>query len=54
MAKRKHGGARPNSGRKPVADKKKPVVLYLRESVIEKLGIDRIREVSEKAIDRVK
>ena len=50
MKKKQHGGPRPNSGRKPVDDKKKPVILYLRESVIDKLGIDRIREVAETAI----
>jgi hypothetical protein len=32
------GGARKNSGRKPVADKKQPVTLFIPKSVIERHG----------------
>ena len=32
------GGARKKSGRKPVADKKQPVTLFIPQSVIEKHG----------------
>lgn len=32
------GGARRNSGRKPVEDKKLQVNLYIRKSIVEKLG----------------
>jgi len=40
-----HGGARKGAGRKPAADKKVGVTLYLESSVVESLGgIEGIRE----------
>lgn len=44
MAKKKHGGKRKLSGRKPVDDKKKAVTIYVRESVIETLGLEVVKE----------
>lgn len=38
MEVKKHGGKRQGSGRKPVADKKQAVFLYIQKSVIEKNG----------------
>jgi hypothetical protein len=39
------GGARKKSGRKPVADKKQPVTLFIPQSVIDKHGgADAIKE----------
>lgn len=39
-----------NAGRKPVSDKKKPITIYVRESTIEKLGIDKIKEILNNSI----
>lgn len=36
--KKSHGGPRPNSGRKPIKDKKKQISISLRESKIELSG----------------
>lgn len=45
MAKKKqHGGKRKKAGRKPIEDKKVPVTLYVRESVINAIGLDVIKE----------
>lgn len=38
MEEKKKGGKRKNAGRKPVADKKIPVVLYVQESVVNAQG----------------
>lgn len=38
MATRKHGGKRNGAGRKPVKDKKEPVFIYVKGSVINKAG----------------
>lgn len=38
MATKKHGGKRNGSGRKSVSDKKEPVFIYVRGSVIKKAG----------------
>lgn len=41
-----HGGKRHNSGRKPIADKKQTVTVYILTSVIEKAGgIDKLKEL---------
>jgi hypothetical protein len=38
------GGARKNSGRKPVEDKKEPITLFINRSVIERHGgADKIK-----------
>jgi hypothetical protein len=43
--KENRGGSRKNSGRKPVADKKQPVTLFIERSVIERHGgPDKIKE----------
>jgi hypothetical protein len=45
MAKSKLGGARKGSGRKPVADKRLAVTLYIQESIVKSYGgIDGVRE----------
>jgi len=46
MAKKKltHGGKRKTAGRKPIEDKKVPVTIYVRESVIETLGLEVVKE----------
>lgn len=36
--KENRGGARANSGRKPLADKKFPITVFIEESKIKKLG----------------
>ena len=38
MKKETRGGQRPNSGRKPIKDKKKQISIYPRESKIELIG----------------
>ena len=46
------GGKRKNSGRKPVADKKQQVCLYIKQSKIKKLGgLDAIKNKIYKYID---
>lgn len=47
MAKSKRGGARPNSGRKPIEDKKEPLVLYVRGSIIKKIGRTKAQNAAE-------
>lgn len=46
------GGPRKGSGRKPVEDKKKAVTIYTRESRIERLGVAKIKEIAEEAIEK--
>lgn len=42
--KKIHGGARKGAGRKPAADPKVPVTIYVEESIIRSIGgIDQIR-----------
>jgi len=42
----KHGGKRKKAGRKPIADKKQTVTIYIRSSVIESAGgIDALKEI---------
>lgn len=52
MAKKKitHGGKRKTAGRKPIEDKKVPVTIYLRKSVIKTLGVEDIKERCYKSI----
>lgn len=38
MATKKHGGKRPGAGRKEVKDKKEPIFIYVKKSVIKKHG----------------
>lgn len=45
------GGKRNGAGRKPCADKKQQMAIYVLTSQIEKLGKDIIRQVCEKAIN---
>jgi len=44
MKKKTHGGKRKLAGRKPIEDKKVPVTIYVRESVIETLGLEVVKE----------
>lgn len=46
MPRRTHGGTRSKAGRKPIEDKKIPITIYLRKSVIETNG--GTEEVKEK------
>ena len=39
-----------NAGRKPVSDKKKPITIYVRESKIEELGLENIKEILNNSI----
>lgn len=43
-AKKKHGGKRKLAGRKPIEDKKIVVTLYVRQSVIDELGIETVKQ----------
>lgn len=38
MATKKHGGKRPNAGRKEIKDKKEPIFIYVPKSIIKKHG----------------
>ncbi len=52
MAKKdKRGGAREGAGRSVVADKVAPVTIYVRESVINKYGKERIKVAALGAIN---
>jgi hypothetical protein len=46
------GGPRPNSGRKPVTDKKVPLTIYVRESTLNRLGKEAVREIAVDAIQK--
>ena len=47
-----HGGVRQKAGRKPIEDKKKTVSIYIRESIIKKLGGPEIvKELATKYIN---
>jgi len=51
MAKKKtHGGKRKSAGRKPVDDKKIAVTLYVKESVIETMGLEVVKEKCYEAL----
>ena len=38
MPKRTHGGKRKKAGRKPIEDRKIPITIYLKQSIIESNG----------------
>ena len=40
------------AGRKPIADKKQIVTLYVRESIIEKMGLEIVKETCYKALNQ--
>lgn len=43
--KKSHGGPRKGAGRKPAADRKVPVTIYVKESIIKTVGgIDQVRD----------
>lgn len=45
MAKKnQQGGKRPGSGAKEKSDKKKPITIYVYQSVIDKEGIEALRK----------
>lgn len=45
------GGVRPNSGRKPLDDKKMPVTVYVAESVIKRIGTTKkAREIMSESL----
>lgn len=49
-----HGGARKNSGRHRVDDPKIQVSMYVRKSVVNRLGgLDRVKDLLGKIIDRL-
>jgi hypothetical protein len=54
MAKKKSkkGGPREGSGRKPVDDKAIPFTIYLRESLVDEVGRDKLKEIFLKAAER--
>jgi hypothetical protein len=52
MAKKKHGGARSGSGRKPVEDPKMQLSIYPLSSMVEKLGIENAKAIAISAIER--
>lgn len=45
------GGKRVGSGRKTVTDKKETVTIYVEKSKIDKLGLDKLKEICYKAIN---
>lgn len=47
----KKGGKREGAGAKPISDKKVQMTIYVRESKVEKLGREKIRQVCEKSIN---
>ncbi len=58
MAKKKtHGGARKNSGRKPIKDEKDkviPVTLYFKQNKVEEIGLDNLKQKCYELFDIVK
>ena len=54
VEKKKSGGARPGSGRKPTKDKVKPIYIGIRDSVIENLGgKEVIKKEAERYINNI-
>lgn len=49
---KKHGGKRSNAGRKPIGDKKKTVPIYPQQSRIDLIGLERLKEIAIKAVER--
>jgi hypothetical protein len=45
------GGARAKSGRKPVEDKKVAVTFYVRQSVVDRVGIEEAKTVAASAVE---
>lgn len=41
---KKHGGKRKTAGRKPIEDKKVPVVLYFKQSKIKEIGLADLKQ----------
>lgn len=41
------------AGRKPLSDKKKPVTIYVRESKIEELTLEKIKEYLNKSVEKL-
>lgn len=52
MKKLIHGGKRSGAGRKPVDDKKVMIGIYPAQSRIDKIGIDKIKEICISAIEK--
>ena len=48
--KKTQGGKRKSAGRKPVDDKKMAVTIYVKESVIEMLGLEVVKEKCYEAL----
>lgn len=46
------GGIRQGAGRKPCPDKKVQVPIYVNQSIIDKLGRDKIRDLCDQALRR--
>ena len=42
--KKQHGGKRKTAGRKPIEDKKVPVVLYFKQSKIKEIGLADLKQ----------
>ena len=52
MAKKKHGGKRQGAGRKAVTDKKEPVFIYVKKSIIKKHGdVKAVKAFAEAALE---
>lgn len=49
--KKTQGGFRKKAGRKKISDKKIPVTLYFRESLIKKMGIELVKDICYMAFD---
>lgn len=53
MAKKQHGGKRPNAGRKPIDDPKIQLAVYINSSFVEKVGgTEEARLIAAKAIEK--
>jgi hypothetical protein len=52
--KKQIGGARAKAGRKPIEDKKVPLTIYVRQSVIERVGgKDEAKQIATDAVEGV-
>ena len=52
MAVKKHGGPRPNSGRKPATDPKESVFIWIKRSVIKRHGgKDKLKAKLERQLE---
>jgi len=52
MKNKTHGGKRKKAGRKPVADKKLQIQLYVLTSRVNKIGEEKLKEICYSAIER--